>query len=80
MNDLQLPTSTMEITRKFFSYKGAKVWNDIPKNIRNVESAALFKKQVGNYFLGQWNIEDPLKYDLLEEQCDLRYVFGSDKL
>ena len=41
------------ITKKSFSYKGAKVWNDIPNNIRNVESAALFKKQVRNYLLGQ---------------------------
>ena len=38
----------LEITRKSFSYKGAKVWNDIPNNIRNVESAALFRKQVRN--------------------------------
>ena len=43
----------LEITKKSFSYKGAKVWNDIPNNIRNVESAALFKKQARNYFLGQ---------------------------
>ena len=49
VNDLQVPRSRLEITRKSFSYKGAKVWNDIPKNIRNVESAALFKKQVRNY-------------------------------
>ena len=52
-NDLRVPSPRLEITRKSFSYKGAKVWNDIPNNIRNVESAALFKKQVRNYFLGQ---------------------------
>ena len=48
VNDLQVPRSRLEITRKSFSYKDAKVWNDIPNNIRNVESAALFKKQVRN--------------------------------
>ena len=53
VNDLQVPKPMLELTRKSFSYTGAKVWNDIPNNIRNVESAALFKKQVRNYFLGQ---------------------------
>ena len=52
-NDLQIPRPRLEITKKNFSYKGAKVWNDIPNNIRNVESAALFKKQARNYILGQ---------------------------
>ena len=52
-NDLQVPRPRLEITKKSFSYRGAKVWNDIPNNIRNVESAALFKKQARNYFLGQ---------------------------
>ena len=52
-NDLQVPRPRLEITRESFSYKGAKVWNDIRNNIRNVESVALFKKQVRNYFLGQ---------------------------
>ena len=53
VNDLQVPRFRLEITRKSFSYNGAKVWDDIPSNIRNVESAALFKKQVRNYFLCQ---------------------------
>ena len=48
-NDLQIPRPRLEITKMHFSYKGAKVWNDIPNNIRNVESAALFKKQTRNY-------------------------------
>ena len=73
VNDLQIPRPRLEITQKSFSYKGAKVWNDIPNNIRNVESAALFKKQARNYFLGQQGNEDPLKHDLQEEQ----YVYLS---
>ena len=32
---------------------------DNPKNIRNVESAAIFEKQVRYYFLGKLDIEDP---------------------
>ena len=72
-NDLQVPRPRLVITTKSFSYEGAKVWNDIPNNIRNVESAALFKKQFRKCFLGQLVIEDPLKHDLLEEQCDSIY-------
>ena len=52
-NDLQVPRPRPEIARKSFPYKGANAWNDIPNNIRNVKSAALFKKQVTNYSLGQ---------------------------
>ena len=52
-NDLKIPRPRLEITKKSFSYKGAKVWNDISNNISNVESATFFKKQVRNYFLGQ---------------------------
>ena len=51
--DLQVPRTRLEIMKKSFSYKGAKVWNEIPSNIRNVEFAASFKKQAKNYFLGQ---------------------------
>ena len=43
MNDLQVQRPRLEITRKNFLHKDAKVWNDIPNNIRNVQSAALFK-------------------------------------
>ena len=49
-NDLQMPRPRLEITKRSFSYKRAKVWNDIPNNIRNLESATLFKKQVRYYF------------------------------
>ena len=52
-DDLQVPRTRLEITKKSFSYKGAKVWNEIPNNIKNVESVAAFKKQAKNYFLGQ---------------------------
>ena len=52
-NDLQVPRPRLEINKKSFSYKGARVWIDIPNNVRNMESPAFFKKQVRNYFLGQ---------------------------
>ena len=68
----------LEMAGKSFSYKGTNLWNDIPNKMRNVGSAALFKKQVATYFLSQGDIEDPLKHELLEEQHDLRYIFCLD--
>ena len=51
--DLQVQRTRLEITKKSFSYKGATAWNEIPNNVRNMESAAPFKKQAKNYFLSQ---------------------------
>ena len=44
-NDLQVLRPRLEVTRKSFSYKGAKVWNDIPNNIRNAESPVFHRGQ-----------------------------------
>ena len=52
-DDLRVPRTRLEITKKSFSYTGAKVWNKIPNNIKNVESVAAFKIQAKNYFLSQ---------------------------
>ena len=40
INDLQMPKLRLELS-KSFSYVGAKDWNDIPNDIRNVESIHL---------------------------------------
>ena len=56
-NDLRVPRPRLEITKKSFSYKGAKVCNYIPNNIRNMKSAALFKKQVRTYFWANKTLE-----------------------
>ena len=53
INCLQIPITRLEISKKRFSYVGAKVWNDIPNDIRNVKSTCLFKKQMKSYLLGQ---------------------------
>ena len=52
--------------------------NDIPNNMRNVESAVFFKEQVENYFWANETSKTLLKHDLLEEQCDLKYAFCLD--
>ena len=43
MKDLHIPRPRIEITRKSFFYKGAKVWNDIPA-ISEVRSPSYFSK------------------------------------
>ena len=52
-NDLQVPKLRLELAKKSFSYVGAKVWNEIPNYIRNVESTHLFKHKMKTYLLGQ---------------------------
>ena len=53
MHDLQIPKPRLELSKRSFSYVGAKVWNDIPNAIRNVESTHLFKHKMKTHILGQ---------------------------
>ena len=53
MHDLQIPKPRLELSKRSFSYVGAKVWNDIPNAIRNVESTHLFKHNMKAHLLGQ---------------------------
>ena len=70
----------MELTRKSFSYKGAKLWNDIPNNIRNVESAAPFKSWLETIFWANKASKILPKHDLQEEELDFRLIFCLNKL
>ena len=49
INDLLIPRPRLEIAGKSFSYVGAKVWNDIPHDIGNVESNHPFKRIMRTY-------------------------------
>ena len=51
-NDLQIPKLRLELSKKSFSYLGAKVWKDIPNDIRHIESTRLFKQKM-KYLLDQ---------------------------
>ena len=53
INDLQIPKLRLELSKKSFSYVGAKVWNDIPNDIRNAESTHPFKHKMKSYLLSQ---------------------------
>ena len=53
MHDLQIPKPRLELSKRSFSYVGAKVWNDIPNAIRNVESTHLFKRKMKTHLLDQ---------------------------
>ena len=52
-HDLQIPKRRLELSKRSFSYVGAKVWNDdIPNAIRNVESTHLSKHKMKTHLLG----------------------------
>ena len=71
VSDLQVPKPRLELTRKSFSYKFAKVWNDIPNNIRNMESATRLKKnRLETIFLANKTSKTHPKHDLQEEQSE----------
>ena len=53
IHDLQIPKPRLELSKRSFSYVGAKVWNDIPNAIRNVESTHLFENKIKTHLLGQ---------------------------
>ena len=53
MHDLQIPKPRLELSKRSFSYFGAKVWNDIPNAIRNLDSTHLLKHKMKIHLLGQ---------------------------
>ena len=53
MHDPQIPKPRLELTKRSFSYVGAKVWNDILNAIRNVEFTHRFKHKMKTHLLGQ---------------------------
>ena len=53
MPDLQIPKPRLKLSKRRFSYVGAKVWNGNPNAIRNVESTHLFKDKMKTHLLGQ---------------------------
>ena len=69
-----------ELTRKSFSYKGANVWNDIPNNIRNVESVALSKSRLETILWANKTSKILPQHDLQEEHRDVRFIFCLNKL
>ena len=53
IHDLRTPKRRIDLSKRSFSYVGAKVWNDIPNAIRNVESTHLFKRKMKVHLLDQ---------------------------
>ena len=52
-NDLQIPKLLLELSKESFSCVSAKVLNDIPNDIRNMESTGLVKHKLKTYLLDQ---------------------------
>ena len=50
-NDLVIPRTTSNIGKNQFAVKGPTVWNNLPKEIKEVNSLALFKSKLKKYLL-----------------------------
>ena len=44
--------SNFKVTEKAFSISAPKLWNKLPKSIRNAESVVTFKKHLKTYLFG----------------------------
>ena len=49
--DIDIPKRNLEFSKKSFLYSGAKLWNDIPLDIRNSPTVLTFKKKLKDYLL-----------------------------
>lgn len=47
-NDLHLPKCRLATGQRMFSYRAAKLYNDLPREDKEVENTTLFKKQLRN--------------------------------
>ena len=47
-NDLHLPKCRLATGQRMFSYRGAKLYNDLPREVKDIKSTKLFKKKLRN--------------------------------
>ena len=50
-NDVELPKCRLKTGQRSFAYRGAKLFNDLPKNIRETNDLNLFKKRIFKHIL-----------------------------
>ena len=49
--DIDISKRNLAFSKKSFLYSGAKLWNDIPLDIRNSPTVLTFKKKLKDYLL-----------------------------
>ena len=49
--DIDILKRNLEFSKKGFLYPGAKVWNDVPLDVRNSPTILTFKKKLKDYLL-----------------------------
>ena len=47
--DLSLPRCRLSAGQRRFYFRGAKRWNDLPKDFQGIKDIKVFKKRLGNY-------------------------------
>ena len=51
--DIDVPRQNLEFSKRSFRYSGAKVWNEIPLNIRTSPTIYTFKKKLKDFLLSR---------------------------
>ena len=49
--DLNLPRCRLKTGQRSFAYRGAKCWNRLPKDLKEVANSGTFKKRIVNILL-----------------------------
>ena len=52
-HDISIPKQNLEFSKRSFHYSAAKLWNEIPLQIRNNSSIFAFKRTLKEYLLHQ---------------------------
>ena len=52
--NLTIPLFTSSAGQKSFSFQQAKLWNELPKDIRDIKNAIHFKSRLKSYLLSSW--------------------------
>ena len=47
-NDLHLPKCRLATGQRMFSYRGVKLYNDLPREVKDIKNTKLFKKKLRN--------------------------------
>ena len=54
LNNFYLPFPRIECFKSSFAYKAAKIWNDLPKDIKDTNVLENFKTKLYNFFVNQF--------------------------
>ena len=51
--DLNIPKCRLATEQRSFAYRGTKLWNDLPKDLKCINDPKIFKKRLLNYIISR---------------------------